>query len=121
MNTAWNPVKTGLDLLNTGCFFLLSHDHDGGREELPAEVPELGGLPAGHLLDAVAEPLGAEEPADGDRLEEADPEKGHAGGRVEVHQVEEEHATLKNKKTFKPVYRGWVSFPSDLSAHWKPE
>ena len=51
-----------------------THPHDGRREEFPAEVPEDVGLVSGHLFDTVAEPPGPEEPADGDRLEEADPE-----------------------------------------------
>ena len=37
----------------------------------------------------MSSPLSAEEPADGDGLEEADPEERHPGCRVEVHQLEE--------------------------------
>ena len=37
----------------------------------------------------MSSPLSAEEPADGDGLEEADPEERHPRGRVEVHQLEE--------------------------------
>ena len=71
-----------------------AYKHNCRRKVLPAEVPELVGLVPGHLLDAVAEPLRAEEPPDGDRLEETDPEQAHAGGRVEVHQLEEVCASL---------------------------
>ncbi len=39
-------------------------------------------------------PLCAEKPADGDGLEEADPEEGHPRGGVEVHQLEEEYPAL---------------------------
>ena len=71
------------------------HQHDGRSKVLPAEEPEHSGPSSGHLLHAVAEPLGAEEPADGDRLEEADPEQGHSGRGVEVHQLEQVDAALK--------------------------
>ncbi len=39
-------------------------------------------------------PLGAEKPANGDGLKEADPEKGHPRGGVEVHELEEEYPAL---------------------------
>ena len=42
----------------------------------------------------MSSPLSAEEPADGDGLEEADPEERHPRGRVEVHQLEEIHSAL---------------------------
>jgi hypothetical protein len=45
-----------------------------------------------HIADF--SPFSAEEPADGDGLEEADPEEGHARGGVEVHQLEEEDPAL---------------------------
>ena len=42
----------------------------------------------------MSSPLSAEEPADGEGLEEADPEERHPRGRVEVHQLEEIHSAL---------------------------
>ena len=55
-----------------------TNHHDEGRKELPAEEPELVGLVAGHLLDAVAELLRAEPPPDGHGLPEAHPQQRHA-------------------------------------------
>ena len=70
-------------------------DHDSRGEVFPAEIPELVGFVSGHLLNAVAEPLRSEHPADGDSLEEANPEERHAGAGVEVHQLEHIDSTLK--------------------------
>ena len=68
--------------------------HDGGAQELPAEIEEEGRLVSGHRLDRLPEPLGSEDPGDGDGLPEADPEQGHPAGRVEVHQLEDEDPAL---------------------------
>ena len=70
--------------------------HDRRCEVFPAQEPEHARLSSGHLLHAVAELLRSKEPADGDRLEEADPQEGHAGGRVEVHQLEQVDSALKH-------------------------
>jgi hypothetical protein len=50
-----------------------TYNHDRRGEIDPADVPELVGSDAHHLVDAVAEFVGAEDPGDGDRLEEATP------------------------------------------------
>ena len=49
---------------------------------------------AGHLLYGPPEPLCPEDPGDGDRLPEADPEERHPAGGVEVHELEEEDPAL---------------------------
>jgi len=51
-------------------------------------------LVSGHLFDAFGEFLRAEDPSDGDRLEEAAPQDGDPAGAVEVHQLEDVGASL---------------------------
>ena len=69
-------------------FSFPTYPHDCWGKVLPAQVPEHVRLVSGHLLDAITEAAGSEEPADGDGLEEADPQQAHPGGRIEVHQLE---------------------------------
>ena len=69
--------------------------HDHWSKVFPAEIPELVGSVARHLLHTVTEPPGPKDPAYGHRLEEADPEQRHARAAVEVHQLEDVDAALK--------------------------
>ena len=46
----------------------------------------------------LSEPGRPKNPGQGDRLPEADPEQGHATGRVEVHQLENVHTSLKGQR-----------------------
>ena len=71
--------------------------HDERSKVFPVEIPELAGSVARHLLHTVTEPLRPEDPADGHRLEEADPEQRHARAAVEVHQLEGVDATLEEE------------------------
>ena len=49
------------------------------------------------MLDAEVELFGAKNPGNGNCLEEDTPQQGHATRRVEVHQVEQIHTSLKWK------------------------
>ena len=71
--------------------------HDERCKVFPAEIPELAGPVPRHLLHTVTEPLRPEDPADGHRLEEADPEERHPRAAVEVHQLEGVDAALKEE------------------------
>ena len=71
--------------------------HDERSKVFPAEIPELVGSVARHLLHTVTEPLSPEDPANGHRLEEADPEQRHARAAVEVHQLEGVDAALNEE------------------------
>lgn len=55
-----------------------------------------------HLLDTVTEFVCSKKPADGNGLEETHPQKGQARTRIEIHQLEKIHATLK--KIIRYVY-----------------
>ncbi len=93
MKTACNK-KAQCDIAKYTQPFFASYDHDGRSEEFPAKVPKVVWFSSRHLLDAVAESVGAEEPADGDRLEEHDPHERETRSRVKVHQLEEVNAAF---------------------------
>ena len=63
-------------------------EHEGGSQGHPADVPVVAHPVADHLLNAAVEPLGPEDPADGDGLEEDAEEERHSAGSVEIHQLE---------------------------------
>ncbi len=68
--------------------------HYQGGEDQPTPVPELEWPEANHVLDVVHKLASSIEPGHGHRLEEADPQERHAGGRVEVHDLEQVHSAL---------------------------
>ena len=59
-------------------------DHDGGRDELPADTEEQTWAGASHQLDVLTEPLEAVEVGDSDTLEESDDQEGDAATEVVV-------------------------------------
>ena len=73
-------------------------EHHERSEVFPAEIPEHVGSDPGHLLHAVTEPLRSKHPANGDSLEETDPEQRHSRTAIEIHQLEGIDAALKKKK-----------------------
>ena len=70
--------------------FSYAYGHNEWRDESPGPDPVRAWLVACHLLYACAERGSTEDPADGDRLEEAAPQDGDAAGAVEVHQLKTE-------------------------------
>merc|ERR1719376_247618 len=69
-------------------------DHECGRGDHPADVPVPVDPESDHLFDAVVDFLSAEEPTDGDSLEEDAPQERHSAGRVKVHQLEDVDAAV---------------------------
>lgn len=96
--------------------FVFTHRHDERCQEDPAHVPELVGPHTHHLVDAVGELVRAEDPGDGDGLEEAHPQKGHAAGGVKVHQLEQVHSSLGTGKGESVISHrtGWSVWPRVL-------
>ena len=73
---------------------LSCYQHEGWGQQDPADVPVVAHPVADHLLNAAVEPLGPEDPADGDGLEEDAEEERHPAGRIEIHQLEHVDTTL---------------------------
>ncbi len=67
-------------------------------------MPEKEGPPSNHGLYVGGELFRPVEPGDSDRLEEADPQQGEAGRRVEVHQLEGVDSTLTRVESFNAVH-----------------
>ena len=74
--------------------------HDEGSKVFPAKIPELAGLVSCHLLHTLTESLSPEDPANGHRLEETNPEERHARAAVEVHQLEGVNAALRERRIY---------------------
>ena len=97
-------------------------DHDGGRDELPADTEEQARAAARHQLDVLTEPLEAVEVGDSDTLEESDDQEGDAATEVVVDSedivtsvVGEHHRHQAEDQTYR-TYRETVSgVPGELS------
>ena len=74
-----------------------TYAHEEGSKNLPAENPKDWGFSSNHALDVFCKLASPVEPWDGDRLEEANPQKRQSGSRVEVHQLENVHSSLSSK------------------------
>jgi hypothetical protein len=81
----------------------LTHHHDNRSKVLPAEVPEEPRSRSNHLFNVSRKLVDPVKPRDGDRLEEADPEKGHARGGVKVHDLKQVDAALSDETLIKRV------------------
>ncbi len=70
---------------------------DERREEEPAEFEPAAGTEAEHVVEAVVEAVDAEDPRDGHRLEEDDPQQHQVAAAEHVEQLEHVHATLHRR------------------------
>ena len=98
-----------------------SYPHHQRCDASPGEGPVHVWLPSGHLLNAGRELGRAEDPADGDGLEEAAPQDGNAAGAVEVHQLKGEnncYVTMWAVQRILTVVNSWFQGPNVIKHLW---